>query len=76
MLKENRMKETNGQKFKFRMMHLDQTLLRTRTSNTLIDLLIKCRKFVDDDLQERIDYVVQRRKDEIARVEPARRKRI
>ena len=70
------MKETNGQKFKFRMMHLDQTLLRTRTSNTLIDLLIKCRKFVDDDLQERIDYVVQRRKDEIARVEPARRKRI
>jgi len=70
------MKETNGQKFKFRMMHLDQTLLRTRTSNTLIDLLIKCRKFVDDDLQERIDYVVQKRKDEVARVEPARRKKI
>ena len=70
------MKETNGQKFKFRMMHLDQTLLRTRTSNTLIDLLIKCRKFVDDDLQEMIDYVIQKRKDEVARVEPARRKKI
>ena len=76
MLKENRMKETNGQKFKFKMMHLDQTLLRTRTSNTLINLLIKCRKFVDDDLQEMIDYVIQKRKDEVARVEPARRKKI
>ena len=70
------MKETNGQKFKFKMMHLDQTLLRTRTSNTLINLLIKCRKFVDDDLQEMIDYVIQKRKDEVARVEPARRKKI
>ena len=55
------MKNSNGQDdSRYRYLHLDPTLLRTRTSNTLINLLLKCYESVDEDLQNRIDYVIKR----------------
>jgi|TARA_Y100000296_G_C5007838_1_gene173553 hypothetical protein len=72
--KEDKMKESKDV-FKYRLMHLDPTLLRTKTSATLIRLLQKCRKSVDEDTQGRIDYVLQKRKEENKRVSPTRRRK-
>jgi hypothetical protein len=73
--KEDKMKESKDV-FKYRMMHLDPTLLRTKTSTTLIKLLQKCRKSVDEDTQGKIDYVIQKRKEENKRVSPSRRRMV
>ena len=69
------MKNSNGQNdSRYRYLHLDPTLLRTRTSNTLINLLLKCYESVDEDLQNRIDYVIKKRESEMMRVAPSRRR--
>lgn len=69
------MKNSNGQDdSRYRYLHLDPTLLRTRTSNTLINLLLKCYESVDEDLQNRIDYVIKKRESEMMRVAPSRRR--
>lgn len=69
------MKNSNGQDdSRYRYLHIDPTLLRTRTSNTLINLLLKCYESVDEDLQNRIDYVIKKRESEMMRVAPSRRR--
>ena len=69
------MKNSNGQDSQYRYLHLDPTLLRTRTSNTLINLLLRCRDFVDEELQSRIDYVVKKKENETMRVTPSKRRK-
>ena len=69
------MKNSNGQGSHYRYLHLDPTLLRTRTSNTLINLLLRCRDFVDEELQSRIDYVVKKKENETMRVTPSKRRK-
>ena len=51
----------------FNFMHIDPTLIRTRTCQTLIEILIACRDSVEEDLQNRIDYVVDAREKETGR---------
>jgi hypothetical protein len=49
-------------------LHLDSTLLRTRTVNTILKVLIKCRKTsTDENVNEAIDYILKKRDMELER---------
>jgi|TARA_B100000424_G_scaffold196076_1_gene153397 hypothetical protein len=57
----------------YNFMHIDPTLIRTRTCQTLIEILLACRNFVDEDLQSRIDHVASTREKEMERQVTVRR---
>jgi len=51
----------------FNFMHIDPTLIRTRTCKTLLNILAACHNSVDKDLKTRIDYVINLRKKEMGK---------